>query len=59
MKKAARVAGGFLLGLIFFPVLSLLFVLDPLFQVFDGKELEENEEENNNANYHRSSRCMV
>ena len=50
MRKAAKVAGVFLLGLIFFPVLSLLFVLDPLFQLFDGKELEENEEENNNAN---------
>ena len=49
MRKAARVAGGFLLGLIFFPVLSLLFVLDPVLQLFDGKE-EENEEENNNAN---------
>ena len=33
MKKAARVAGVFLLGLI-----------------FDSKELEENEEENDNAN---------
>lgn len=45
MRKAARVAGVFLLGLIFFPVLSLLFVLEPAFQLFDGKELEENEEE--------------
>ena len=50
MKRASRVAGVFLLGLIFFPVLSLLFVLDPVLQLFDGKELEENEEENNNAN---------
>ena len=50
MKKAAKVAGVFLLGLIFFPVLALLFVLEPLFQVFYGKELDENEEENNNAN---------
>ena len=50
MRKAAKVAGVFLLGLIFFPVLSLLFVLDPLFQLFDGRELEENKEENNNAN---------
>ena len=50
MKKAARVAGVFLLGLIFFPVLSLLFVLDPIFQIFDSKELEKNEEENDNAN---------
>ena len=50
MRKAARVAGVFLLGLIFFPVLSLLFVLDPIFQLFDSEELEENEEENNNAN---------
>lgn len=49
MKKVARVAGLFLLGMIFFPVLSLLFVLEPIFQVFDSKELE-NEEENNNAN---------
>ena len=50
MRKAVRVAGVFLLVMIFFPVLSLLFVLDPLFQLFDGKELEENKEENNNAN---------
>ena len=50
MRKAARVAGVFLLGMIFFPVLSLLFVLDPIFQIFDSKELEENEEENDNAN---------
>ena len=50
MRKAARVAGVFLLGLIFFPVLSLLFVLDPIFQLYDRKELEENEEENDNAN---------
>ena len=50
MKKVARVAGGFLLGLIFFPVLSLLFVLDPIFQLYDSKELEESEEENDNAN---------
>ena len=50
MRKVARVAGVFLLGLIFFPVLSLLFVLDPIFQIFDSKELEENEEENDNAN---------
>ena len=49
MKKAARVAGIFLLGMIFFPVLALLFVLDPIFQIFDSKELE-NEEENDNAN---------
>ena len=50
MRKAARVAGVFLLGMIFFPVLSLLFVLDPIFQIFDSKELEKNEEENDNAN---------
>ncbi len=49
MRKAARVAGLFLLGMIFFPVLALLFVLEPIFQVFDSKELE-NEEENDNAN---------
>ena len=49
MKKVVRVAGLFLLGMILFPVLSLLFVLEPIFQVFDSKELE-NEEENNNAN---------
>ena len=49
MKKVVRVAGLFLLGMIFFPILSLLFVLEPIFQVFDSKELE-NEEENNNAN---------
>lgn len=49
MRKAARVVGLFLLGMIFFPVLALLFVLEPIFQVFDSKELE-NEEENNNAN---------
>ena len=36
MKKVAKVAG--------------VFLLDPFFQLFDGKELEENEEENNNAN---------
>ena len=50
MRKAAKVAGVFLLGLIFFPGLSLLFVLDPIFQLYDSKELEDNEEENNNAN---------
>ena len=50
MRKAVRVAGVFLLGLIFFPVLALLFVLDPIFQVFESEELEENEEENDNAN---------
>lgn len=49
MRKAARVAGLFLLGMIFFPVLSLLFVLEPILQVFDSKELE-NEEENDNVN---------
>ena len=49
MRKAARVAVLFLLGMIFFPVLALLFVLDPIFQIFDNKELE-NEEENDNAN---------
>ena len=49
MRKAARVAGLFLLGMIFLPVLALLFVLEPIFQVFDCKELE-NEEENDNAN---------
>lgn len=49
MRKAVRVAGVFLLVMIFFPVLALLFVLEPIFQVFDSKELE-NEEENNNAN---------
>ena len=50
MRKAAKVAGVFLLGLIFFTVLSLLFVLDPIFQLYDSKELEENEDENDNAN---------
>ena len=50
MRKAVRAAGVFLLVMIFFPVLSLLFVLDPLFQLYDSKELEENEEENDNAN---------
>lgn len=49
MRKAAKMAGVFLLGMIFFPVLALLFVLDPIFQVFDSKELE-NAEENDNAN---------
>ena len=49
MRKAVRVAGVFLLVMIFFPVLALLFVLEPIFQLFDSKELE-NEEENDNAN---------
>ncbi len=49
MRKAVRVAGVFLLVMIFFPVLALLFVLEPIFHVFDSKELE-NEEENDNAN---------
>lgn len=49
MIKAARVVWLFMLGMIFFPVLALLFVLEPIFQVFESKDLE-NEEENNNAN---------
>ena len=49
MRKAAKVAGVFLLGMIFLPVIASLFVLDPIFQIFDNKELE-NEEENDNAN---------
>ena len=40
MRKAVKVAGVFLLGLIFFPVLALLFVLEPIFQVFYDKEQE-------------------